>query len=250
MMSQRKLINVPRLDPLDATIWKQHIACFISHVLMFVLILAMILHAPSFKTYMLMNPLNGTSYTHDTMMYNAQGALSVVHVVTAISHAIQFVYHREYMAYVERTKTTPLRWIESCLPAPTMINVIGVLSGIRDRSTLICMAGLVFGVIMGGWQMQSHPKTALRTCAVAFIELTIAFAQIWVSFSQYDDAPDFVTAIIFTMTLLFFSFGFVPLYAMYFEKSIYFQEVVYNYLSLTSKTVLSALDIFGVRATA
>ena len=230
---------------METTLWRQNVLCAFNHLAMINFVVWLIGDTPNYETYQLVVPINGTPYVDRIMEFNIQGALCVTHAVDMVTHLLYLWFFREYLAHIDKTGLTLLRWISYAITAPIMIVVIGILSGVRDRAALVSMATLIFVVIACGALMQSVPQYYYTICAFAFVLLTIAFTQIWVSFSAYD-APDFVTAIIFTMSFLYYSFGFVPLYARYFNKSITFQEICQNSLSLISKDNLSFLLSFGV----
>jgi len=229
--------------------WWLNNVCGINHFIVPILILALIHDAPSYDTYQVLTPLNSTPYVAHKMAFNIQGSLCSTHAMSFAAHFVRFLIYQSYSAYVERTGTTPIRWVEYAMSAPLMKITIAVLSGVRDRAALIPIAGLVFATIVCGAIMQAAPSIAKRVCLLAFTLLTIASTQIWVSFSQYDDAPDFVAAIVLTQSILFYSFGFVPIIAWYYNKPIEFEEAAYDILSLVSKDLQSLLVAFGTNAT-
>ena len=236
-----------------------HSVCATVHLGMIIFVASFISDAPQYETYEIIIPWNGTwtgtPYASKTMYFNVQGALSVTHAVTFLAHLYCRLRIKAYVRTIAQWKSTPVRWIEYALSAHLMIIIIAVMSQIRDRAALIPMAALIFAVILCGPLMQhlrrdknSSKSLVYFVCAVAFTLMTMAFAQIWVSYSNYD-APDFVTGLIFTMSLLFYSFGVVPVYAIIFNKSLYWEESVQCILSLTSKVVESMIIAFGVRQT-
>jgi hypothetical protein len=233
--------------PADPILWRLNLAAAITHAILLIYVPVSIFDAPSFDTYNLHVPRNGTAHVTNTMQFNVQAALCAVHAVTAISHLVCVIFEPLYVRSMDNYNSTPVRWTEYAISAPIMILVIAVLCGVRDRAALISIACIIDAVIFCGPLMQYLPSKALHICFVAFVFLTVAFAQIWVSYSAYDDAPDFVSAIIFTMSLLFYSFGFVPLSAIYLNKSIRYQELIQCILSLSSKVLLTVLNVEGVR---
>jgi hypothetical protein len=237
-------MSKPQEDPLNRPLWTSHAVLMFAHFALLVFIEVLISDAKEYETYQLIVPINGTPYAGRKMKFNAQATLSCVHVISLIASAISMFFFDWYIENIERTGITIVRWVEYAITAPMLIIATAVLSGVRDRAALVSIAALIFAVILCGPLMQYVPDASLQICAVAFVLLTVAFTQIWVSFSVYD-APGFVTAIIFTMSVMYYSFGFVPLYAMKYNKPIKFEEIAQNKLSLLSKAFPTIFLVYG-----
>ena len=239
-------------------LWRSHAFCALGHITMIIFIASYLYDEPAFETYELIVPFNATAigdpYVAKSMLFYVQAALCAIHAISAFAHVFTLLIFDAYMTCIRDSKTTPIRWTEYAVSAPLMIITIGVMCGIRDRYALVSLAGLIFAVILCGSLMQhirrerANPLSLTSAvCFVAFVLLVVAYVPIWVSYSNYD-APDFVTAIIFTMSISFASFGFVPVIAIVYGKSIRFEEFTFNKLSLTSKILLGMLLAFGLRS--
>lgn len=158
-------------------------------------------------------------------------------------------------------KTNPLRFIEYSISASIMLVLIALVNGIFDQSiiTLIAVSctacqlcGLVAEQLLNLHKVHEKNKelsNKLKVLAwishlIGWLLIITAYAII---FRYYDvsnrnsdgQAPEFVTAIVISIFILFSSFGVVQLLQMTILKLEYdTAELVYVCLSLTAKTVL------------
>jgi len=173
------------------------------------------------------------------MEFNVQAALACVSAITFVAHSVYVIFFKWYISTLDNMFTIG-RWVEFSLSAPIMMLTIAVMSGIRDRAALVLISCVMLTVILSGAVMQLVPDKALYTCVAGFVLLTVAFAQVWVSFDAYD-LPAVVKGIVFSMSFLFASFGFPPLIAIIYNKSVRFVEINFNILSLTAKVILNVM---------
>tara|TARA_B100001059_G_C17833851_1_gene586577 strand:- start:619 stop:1536 length:918 start_codon:yes stop_codon:yes gene_type:complete len=157
-------------------------------------------------------------------------------------------------------KTNPLRFIEYSFSASIMLVLIALVNGIFDQSiiTLIAVScaacqlcGLVAEQLLHLHKVHEKNKELsnnLKVLAwvshlIGWLLIITAYAII---FRYYDvsnrnsdgQAPEFVTAIVISIFILFSSFGVVQLLQMTNTLEYDTAELVYVCLSLTAKTVL------------
>lgn len=156
-------------------------------------------------------------------------------------------------------KTNWLRFIEYSISASIMLILIALVNGIFDQSIIALIAvscaacqlcGLVAEQIMDIQKYVKDKELNERLDTVRWISHLIGWLLIITAyaiiFRYYDtsnrnsdgQAPDFVTAIVISIFILFSSFGFVQLLQMTHTLDYDTAELVYVCLSLTAKTVL------------
>jgi hypothetical protein len=143
------------------------------------------------------------------------------------------------------------RWIEYAITASLMIVIIAMLSGIYDMSTLILIFTLNAMMILFGWMMELHNRTAEKTNWTAFAFGCIAGIVPWVVIGLYfisaaadpsNKVPAFVYGIMVSIFVFFNVFA-VNMVLQYKRvgpwKDYLFGEKVYVLLSLTAKSALA-----------
>ena len=159
---------------------------------------------------------------------------------------------------------TPTRWIEYFLSASVMIVVIAYTLGVRDRDTLVSVAGLVATTMLFGYWVEvvgrpASPTTwgaslnkRLRPWFFGHIPQTVAWALIVLRFydgsaTSDDRAPAFVHVILWVEFFLFFSFGAASLASQLDPPRLFYRgEIAFQILSLVSKGLLGSLLIANV----
>lgn len=183
----------------------------------------------------------------------AYALLEVFFLMSTVEHGFCLLFP---MLYVRLVGTIALqRWGSYSISAPVMIVMVGYSCGISDVFALVAMAGLIFGMVWTGALFDmTRGKVDMGgmvvSLAVGFVLLVFAFIPIWTAFAGYSEAPAFVYAIVVLITLLYFSFGFVPIGSLLTgeERPYLRSEYVYCVLSLTSKLLLGHLFGTGFAA--
>jgi hypothetical protein len=171
--------------------------------------------------------------------------------LSAAAHAITSlpgVYER----YVVRLKQgiNYYRWVEYSLSASIMIVTIGLICGITDMPTLLCLFFLNASMILFGWMMERHNQTTKTVQWDSFIFGCIAGLIPWVVIAWYfftaaariPEVPDFVPWIV-TSLFLFFNIFAINQYLQYKRigkwKDYIYGERAYIVLSLVAKSLLA-----------
>lgn len=214
-------------------------------------------------------PTNGT---WELVPYQRQSGSLMVTALVAVFFLLSCTFHllnatvwrRFYLSELGRCRS-PTRWIEYFFSAPVMIVIIGYSLGLRDRASIIAIAGLVATTMpFGYWtEMIARPTPTgdawteplyvrLFPWAVGHVPQTFAWLIIILQFydGNFDPsevAPSFVHVILWGELVLFFSFGFAALAAqMGTPRQFYRGEIAFQVLSLVSKGLLGILLIANV----
>lgn len=241
-------------NPVPRSLRVLHMVCFACH-------LASAIAVPIYMHGVPRLPFYKTVYTNATLTQSlvetgtmkAYSLLEVFFLASTAEHAFCFLFP---MLYVQLVGTVAWqRWASYSISAPVMIVMVGYSCGIGDSFALVAMAGLIFGMIGTGalFDMARGKQDMggmVGALVVGFVLLLFAFIPIWAGFAGYTEAPAFVYAIVVLITLLYFSFGFVPIGSLLVgeERPYLRSEYAYCVLSLTSKLLLGHLFGTGFAA--
>jgi hypothetical protein len=170
------------------------------------------------------------------------------------------LWWKYYISYMEEQQS-PFRWMEYTLSASVMILIVSYGAGVRIDVDLFMLFVLIATTMFFGHLTEVINKRSttedkwtlplgqrLTPHLMGYLPQISAWVVIVYTFtSNSGDAPDFVTAIIWTELALFFSFGFVQLTVILRPPSKYVQgEVAYQVLSLLSKGLLGVIMMVNV----
>jgi len=170
------------------------------------------------------------------------------------------IWWKNYIYYLEREQS-PYRWIEYTFSASTMILIVAYGSGIRIETELFMVYILIATTMFFGHLTETINKKSttgdfwvlplrqrLTPHFMGYVPQISAWAVIVYTFSMNSEgAPPFVTVIVWTELVLFFSFGFVQLAVCIRKPSKYVQgEIAYQVLSLVSKGFLGVILLTNV----
>lgn len=164
----------------------------------------------------------------------------------------------------------PARWMEYAITASIMAVAIAALSGARDLTTLLCVAGFTAITMSMGAIVEANLKRAdlskkgkRKACilpsAIGWASMAAVWSIIGVHFfrnirrarqSEDPDAakpPKWITAIFWTQLALFSSFGVIQAVHVIKQPTSYKAiDAAYIAASFTAKTALAGLVIGGV----
>lgn len=195
----------------------------------------------------------------ESLKINVKYLIASFSLVSSFFHLVNVIFYRIYIRNILNEKRNPLRWLEYTISAPIMIVCIAILNGISNIQTLILLFVLMSTVMVFGWLQEKESRgTNLVTIdsptLIGWFPYSTVWIVIYLSFSysviETDvDTPTFVYIIIYSMFIMFSSFGVVQF--LYVTKSStigsYKQsEKLYLILSFTSKTLLSWIIFFGM----
>lgn len=207
-----------------------------------------------------LNTVPGLGY-YKPSMDGDNGAISVSYTLAwtwpAYTLLVLFfgvsVIEHAYCAFFVATYSADIvwpRWVSYSVSAPVMIVTVAYAIGISDVYALVSMAGLVFVMIGTGplFDYMRRTGNAWIPLVCGFVPLLWVFSIIWAAYPT--NAPDFVAAIVWVISLLYFSFGFVPVISLYTKEEAPYtrSELIYCFLSLSSKTLLGHIFGTGYRA--
>lgn len=182
--------------------------------------------------------------------------------ITAFFHIgnVTFFYSF-YLDGIENC-TTPTRWVEYTITATLMITIIAYLSGLRDDSSIVAVAGLTATTMLFGalTELLARPaasgdswQTSLFMRSVPHVTGYVPYFFAWfvILFSFFGSggacaAPDFVWVIIIGQFVLFSSFVFPQLYQLRCPPSAFCNgEIGFITLSFISKAFLGIVLLVG-----
>ncbi len=141
------------------------------------------------------------------------------------------------------------RWISYIVSAPSLVAlVIYSIGPGSEIAVTILTVGLVvvcigMGPIVEYATVINDKKLFVMGMLVGFTALFFAFVPVWYYYDRADIPPDiepYIAAMVAVITALYWSFGFVPLYVFYCNKSTD-RETIYCILSLAAKLPLAWL---------
>lgn len=170
------------------------------------------------------------------------------------------LWWRYYISYME-IQQSPFRWMEYTLSASVMILIVSYGAGIRIDVDLFMLFALIATTMFFGhltevvnrksntvdkWTLPLGQR--LTPHVMGYLpQISAWFVIVYIFMDNSEDAPDFVSAIIWTELALFFSFGFVQLAVILRPPSRYVQgEIAYQILSLGSKGLLGIIMLVNV----
>jgi hypothetical protein len=159
------------------------------------------------------------------------------------------IFRRSYFESVENGVVL-IRWVSYLCSAPIMMVIIGISVRVSCAATLFLMAVLVAITIITGYCFENTGRQGSFWLAAGFGALTAPFIVVWWSFAHIQAlAPGFVKAIVALMSLLFYSFGLVPLIALRYEehRPHFLSELAYCTMSIVSKSVLGWVFMIGIQ---
>jgi hypothetical protein len=168
-------------------------------------------------------------------------------LVSAVEHTAALLLPVYYDRSLGAIST--LRWISYAISAPIMTVIIYASMLITDLWLNVLAAIICAVMISTGFFYEldrcihyDKPKYYIPIFAVGFFLLSAIFVPIWYQYSCFNP-PALVHSIIATMTICFWSFGFVPVLSLYFSEKAPFitSEKAYICLSITSKQLLAWL---------
>lgn len=184
--------------------------------------------------------------------------------LSALFHGLNATLLRAYYLSELAQCRTPTRWIEYFFSAGLMMVLIAYTLGIRERGVLLAVTVLVSVTMpFGYWtEVIARPKSPdewtepfayrILPWVVGHVPQVTAWFLVVLQFydgtaDASDVVPWFVHAILWGELVLFFSFGFVQLYAQTMPPKAYYKgELVFQALSLGSKGVLGGLLLANV----
>ena len=179
-------------------------------------------------------------------------------LITSIAHLLNCTaFRRIYLKGLSECRT-PLRWIEYSLSAPIMILLISYALGVRERSLLAAIFGLVTTTMFfGQWaeerarplnaeQWESPFTSRIFPLLLGHVPQIFAWGVIILQFydagfDQEDSIPWWVHFILWTELFLFFSFAAASFLSQSLPpRLLYRGEILFQVLSLVSKGLLGS----------
>ena len=182
-------------------------------------------------------------------------------LISAVFHLCNATLWRNFYERQLRECRSPTRWAEYLLSAPLMFVLIAYGLGLRTRTEILTTAALVSATIpYGAWgESVARPespdkwKDSLVTRALPWllghIPQTVAWFVVVDRYygAGYENAPWFVTLILWGELILFYSFGLAVLAGLFLPPRLFWkQELAFQILSLVSKGFLGLLLITNV----
>jgi hypothetical protein len=192
--------------------------------------------------------------------------------------AITASFHTVYASNPEFYKKwiteggNPLRWIEYSITATIMLLAVAMLSGIDSPDVLILLAASSIGCMTMGYIVEralqrGDKRTAVVATFIGWVLILAAYSAVVYKFyniieTSGSQPPFFVYAIIWSMAIMFLSFGIIQLTTLAKSKRFYNNsvsllqnqtlniktEAAYAIDSMFSKTLLVGLVFGGVVA--
>jgi hypothetical protein len=232
------------------------------------------LSVPLYKTvidFVVRDPALGNDAGWDLVpAYRESGALALTWLVAAfffISSLFHFLNATLLRAYYLRELAqcrTPTRWIEYFFSAALMMALIAYTLGVRERGVLLSATVLVATTMPFGYWTEAIARPAspdewtepfayrIVPWVIGHVPQVTAWFLVVLQFydgvaDTNDVVPWFVHLILWGELLLFFSFGFVQLYAQAMPPKFYYRgELAFQTLSLVSKGLLGLLLLTNV----
>lgn len=181
-------------------------------------------------------------------------------LISAVFHFCNATLWRGFYERQLAQCRSPTRWAEYFVSAPLMFVLIAYGLGLRTRAELLATTALVSATIpYGAWgECVARPASKSEWTApllqrawpwaLGHVPQTIAWIIVFERFATLaDSAPWFVTVILWSEFLLFYSFGGAVLVGLFNPPSAFWkQEIVFQVLSLVSKGLLGLLLITNV----
>jgi hypothetical protein len=185
-------------------------------------------------------------------------------LLSAFFHLLNATLLNAWYNYELERCRTPTRWIEYFFSASCMQVLLSYTLGIRDRSLIFTLAALVATTMPYGYwtEVIARPRSPDRwTESLAYRlfpwilghvpQVSAWFVVIYEFYDanseNADRVPWFVYVILYAEAALFFSFGFVQLFAQCLPPRRFYQaEILFQVLSLVSKGTLGGILIFNV----
>lgn len=185
-------------------------------------------------------------------------------MLSSLFHLLNCTVLRSYYLRNLELCYTPTRWVEYFFSASVMIVIIAYSTGVRDRDTLLSVAGLVATTMTLGFWVETvgRPASAdewvsslyarLLPWFLGHIPQVVAWLLIVLRFydgalTNADRAPAFVHVILWLELFLFFSFGAASLASQLYPPRLFYRgEIVFQILSLVSKGLLGIVLIVNV----
>lgn len=225
-----------------------HIVCAVLHFASMVAVPLYLNTVPDLEFY---TPSMGQNTSTISVSYDL-AATSPAYTLLVIFFGASVIEH-SYCAFFVATYSADIvwpRWVSYSISAPVMIVTVAYAVGNSDLYALVSMAGLVFVMIGTGplFDYMRRSGNAWIPLGCGFVPLVWVFSVIWASYPT--DAPAFVAAIVWVISVLYFSFGFVPVVSLYTKEAPPYirSELIYCFLSLSSKTLLGHIFGTGYRA--
>jgi hypothetical protein len=174
--------------------------------------------------------------------------LSFIALTSLFHLALHFM--KKYRESLLEQENNYIRWLEYGITSSLMLAVISFLVGIETLSTFIMIIVVNLIMILLGHVVEFHlVDKQYDKVLIASIAAWACFVTIWyVELSAFMkvQVPDFVTAVMISMVVLFSLFGFVQLYHILSKAPYKNVDHLYILLSFVSKTTLALLVLGGI----
>ena len=229
-------------------------ACFLCFAFTIIAVPSMLASKPDLEYYALRR-VNDTGMPvveyHSSM--KSYTLLLLFLLPSVIEHLFAIVYKTRYARLLSGIGWH--RWLSYAISAPSLVGlVIYSIGPGSEFSVSLLTSGLILvcigmGPIVeyghGGFDdLKRNPFIFKMGMLIGFVALLFAFVPVWYYYSKSDvpsDIAPFVGAMVAVITVLYWCFGFVPLYLYAQEPPFYKREMVYCTLSLCAKLPLAWL---------
>lgn len=237
--------------PGEQRLRRVQIACFACFCITIIAVPAMLSSKPDLNYYV----LESTNFSSEPVVVHHSSTRSYDLLLlflfpSTIEHLFAVAFPKKYERFLKGIGWH--RWISYAISAPSLVAlVIYSIGPGSEIAVSILTSGLVLTCICVGPIVEyAHKKLDtflfIMSTMIGFIALFFAFVPVWFYFSRADipsDIEPFVAAMVAIITMLYWSFGFVPIY-LYVYKDIapyYKREMIYCTLSLCAKIPLAWL---------
>lgn len=179
--------------------------------------------------------------------------LAAFTLITAVAHVIVCCKLRS----IKVQSYNPYRWAEYSVTATIMILVIAVSCGVNQLDTILLLLTSCVGCMFCGYVSEKLKMCKKDDKIFGPLQITLlgwwlllpCFGIIIKNFLEVsENAPDFVTAVVVVMSLLYMSFGIIHLIDMFRFITPQKREVCYLLASMSTKTILVFLLFFGLKS--
>jgi len=197
----------------------------------------------------------------DTSLTTAQVMLIAFYYITSIFHGIYA--SSELYPEMIKNKNNYLRWVEYAITSTLMLNIIALLSTLKDTNTFILLNSCNVVMVSLGQIIEENIRDGKSPIVPMIASFFLLFSEFFVIVRDYirhvNQISDYISTdstiepipgwipYMFIVLFLFFScFGMIALYQSVYPDTKYeFIEKTYIILSLVAKTALGGFMAYG-----
>ena len=164
-------------------------------------------------------------------------------LITFVEELIGVFFQRFYWKQVQN-RFVWIRWCSYMGTAPTLAWMFGYSSGIIIGPLNCAIAIMVLLCILSGYMYDYYERKQIGWLVFGFLLLLSAFLFIWGQFGHAENVPGWITGLVVALSMLYWSFGFVPVVELIGERYYawdgrLFGEWSYMILSITAKSIFN-----------